>query len=291
MPIPPDDATGAPATKAVILSAGRGTRMRTAGPGIGRAPDPGQQWAAERGLKPLIPFHGQPFLAYGLSALARAGIREACMVVRPDPDGEAVDPVRAWARGAAEADGRKLRISFAVQHRPEGSARALLAAAEWAGEDPFVVVNADNLYPAEVLNLVRRLPRCGLAGFRASALVGKGGIPADRIASFALLEVDGRGCLADLVEKPDPAARVLFGPDPLVSMNCWRFTPRIFEACREVRASPRGEFELPAAVLELARSGGECVSVIPVDAGVVDLTGPDDIAGVERALRGREATW
>jgi dTDP-glucose pyrophosphorylase len=298
MPRSPNEPAPDAATKAVVLAAGRGTRMQRIGAGAAegdargdQAPDSGQRWAAERGLKPLIPFHGHPFLAYGLSALAEAGIQEVCVVVRPDGSRDAVDPIRSWVRSAADAQRRRLRIDCAVQERPEGSARALLAAAKWVGEDPFVTVNADNLYPADVLDRVRRLPGSGLAGFGAVALVEMGGIPSTRIASFALLEVDAHGCLVDLVEKPDADTRARFGADPRVSMNCWRFTPGIFDACREVRASPRGEFELPAAVLDLVRSGGECVTVVPVDAGVLDLTGQDDIAAVEEALRGREASW
>jgi dTDP-glucose pyrophosphorylase len=296
-PEPEPGPPGAPTRKAVVLAAGRGSRLRestmAAVPaGVGeRGLDPEQRWAAERGLKPLVPFHGAPFLAYGLAALARAGIREVCLVVRPDAGGSGEDPIRSWARGAAAGEGRSLRVDFAVQPRPEGSARALLSAERWVGDDSFLLVNADNLYPPEVLEGVGRLPGCGLAGFRSSGLLSGGRIPRGRIASFALLEVDGGGCLRNVVEKPDPEARAGFGPDPLVSMNCWRFTPGIFEACRSVPVSARGEYELPAAVLGRIRSGGGCVTVLPVDAEVLDLTEREDIARVEDALRGRGPSW
>ncbi len=298
-----------PATKAVVLAAGRGSRMRagatgarrgqadggrSAAPGAGHGlPDAAQRRAAELGLKPLVPFHGEPFLAYGLAALARAGIGEVCLVVRPDGEAEAgsLDPVREWALRAARGGGRSLRVDFAVQPRPEGSARALLAASDWVGVDPFLLVNADNLYPDFVLGRVRALPGTVLAGFRSSGLVARGGIPAERIASFALVAVDAEGFLVELVEKPDGPGRARFGPDPLVSMNCWRFTPSIFEACRRVAPSPRGEYELPAAVLELVRSEGERVTVLSCDAPVLDLTGWDDIVRVEEALRRKDHAW
>lgn len=279
-------------TRAVVLAAGRGSRLSAnvamKGSGEGRSHlDAHQVWAAERGLKPLVPFHGAPLLAYGLAALAEAGIREVCLVVRPDR----ADPIRAWARAAAVEGGRSLTVEFAVQSRPEGSARALLAASDWVGSDPFLLVNADNVYPPEVLAGVARVPGSGLAGFRASGLLSGGRIPAHRIASFALLEVDPDGCLSDIVEKPDPEARNRFGNDPLVSMNCWRFTPGILEACAAARPSTRGEYELPTAVLDRVRTGVERVRVLPVDAEVVDLTSPEDVPRVGEALRGRSAAW
>lgn len=48
-------------SKAVILAAGRGTRMQQEWPGA--RIDDAQRRMAEQGLKGLIPFHGHPFLA------------------------------------------------------------------------------------------------------------------------------------------------------------------------------------------------------------------------------------
>ncbi len=261
--------------KAVVLAAGRGARMqRGATPA---ALDPDQRRAADAGKKALVPFHGHAFLAHGLSALAEAGVREACLVVGPGPD-----PIRAHFERVRT---QRISLEFAVQERPTGSAHALLAAAGFAGHHPVLVVNADNLYPPEVVREVAALEGNGLAGFRASALAARGNIPAERIAAFALLEVDEGGCLVDIVEKPGAARLERFGPDPLVSMTLWRFTPRVFELCRALEPSVRGEYELPDAVRGLI---DECVRVVPVEAGVLDLTSRGDIPRVEARLRGSE---
>lgn len=254
--------------------------MRGGPAGANPAPalDVDQRAAAERGLKSLIPFHGHPFLAYVLSAAADGGIRDVCLVVGPGDD-----PVRARF---AEIETARLRITFAVQARPTGTAHALLAAEGFSGGDPVLVLNADNLYPAAVVERVRALPRCGLAGFRARGLEAHGNVPPARIADFAVVVADEAGCLASITEKPGAAALSELGDDPLVSMTCWRFTAEIFEACRRVPASARGEHELPDAALALAR-GGTCVRVEPVEAGVLDLTERADVAAVEERLRGR----
>jgi glucose-1-phosphate thymidylyltransferase len=242
--------------------------------------DAGQRAAADVGRKSLVPLGGHPLMSHILTVLADGGIGQVCLVVGP---GE--DPIR---RHYENLHADRLRISFAVQEAPTGSAHALLAAEAFAGADPVLVVNGDNLYPSDVVRGVCRLEGDGLAGFRAGALAREGGIPPERIAAFALLEVGPDGCLAGIVEKPDAAQLARFGPDPLVSMTCWRFTPAIFDACRRVAPSMRGEYELPDAVIARIREDGACVKVWPVEAGVLDLTRRADIPRVEELLRGRE---
>lgn len=264
--------------KAVVLAAGRGSRMQASG---GQDPplDPGQRGAAEAGRKALIPFHGHPFLSHILSALADGGVEQVCLVVGP---GE--DPVRGRY---AHLPTTRLRIDFAVQEAPTGSAQAVLAAESFTGADPFLVVNGDNLYPPQVVVPLVALEGEGLVGFSAAALSRKANIPPERIAAFALLEVDRHGCLRRIVEKPIPEEAAAFGPDAAVSMTCWRFAPAIFQACRRVAPSPRGEYELPDAV-GLRVEEGACFQVIPSQAGVLDLTRRGDIPAVETWLRGRE---
>ena len=62
-----------------------------------------------------------------------------------------------------------------------------------------------------------------------------------------MLELTG-DYLTRIIEKPTPAQLDALGPDVWVSMNCWRFDERIFDACRDVPLSSRGELELPVAV-------------------------------------------
>jgi len=76
-------------------------------------------------------------------------------------------------------------------------------------------------------------------------------------------------------------------PDALVSMNCWRFDARIFEACRDVPRSARGEYELPEAV-GLAVARGVRFRAIAAHGPVLDLSRRADAADVERRLAGVE---
>lgn len=264
---------GEPPRRAAILARGLGTRMRERDDAAPLAPE--QAAAAERGLKAMIPVGaGRPFLDYLLAAVADAGFAEACLVVGPEHDA-----VRArYGHGL-----RRLRVTFAVQREPRGTADAVLAAAELVGEEPFVVLNGDNYYPAAVLAMLRRAAPPALIGFSRAGLLRDGQIPPTRIARYALLDVAADGLLRRIVEKPDDAAaRVLAGAP--VSMNCWLLTREIVEACRRVRPSPRGELELTDAVQLAIDELGARVHVLPVDAPVLDLSHRADVAAVAARL-------
>ncbi|HUG41105.1 MAG TPA: sugar phosphate nucleotidyltransferase [Longimicrobiales bacterium] len=255
---------------AVVLAAGRGTRMRAA---ADVALTPAQAAAADAGHKFLVPIHGRPFLDHVLDELEAAGFDELCLVVAPD------SPLLQHGGPLATR-----RVRLAVQPEPRGGADALLAAEPVVGDGDLVVINADNLYPASVLRGMRELDGPGLAGFDREALVRESNIPPDRVAAFALVREEG-GLLAEIVEKPSPETLAAMAGSR-VSMTCWRFDASIFDACRDVAPSGRGELELPDAVA-LAINRGARFRVVPVGAGVLDLSRREDIPVVERLVAAR----
>ncbi len=263
-----------PVSSAVILARGLGTRMRRHDPAA--ALDPAQASVAAAGLKAMIPDGaGRPFLDHLLSALADAGIADVVLVVAPDH--------AAIRDHYASQPPTRVRLRYAVQAEPRGTADALLAAEPLVGAQPFLVQNADNLYPVAALRALAALGEPGLVAFTRDGLLADGSIAAERIAAFALLLIDGNGYLQDLVEKPDAAAVSAAPADAPVSMNLWRFDPRIFDACRRVPRSPRGEHELPEAV-RLAIGEGMRVRAITMRSGVLDLSARGDVAEVAARL-------
>jgi dTDP-glucose pyrophosphorylase len=253
--------------KAVVLARGLGTRMRAADPDV-RLSDV-QRAAADAGLKPMIPVNGRPFLDYALGALADAGIGEVALIVAPEHD-----EIR---RHYASLPPTRIDLSFVVQPDPLGTADAVLAAAAWTRGEPFLAMNADNLYPVAALVQLAALDEPGLLAFDRDDLVRSGNIRADRVRSFAVLDVDADGYLARIVEKPASLDEIL------VSMNCWRFDSRIFDACRRVPRSARGELELPEAVA-LATVRGIRFKALRADGPVLDLSRRADAVDVERRL-------
>jgi dTDP-glucose pyrophosphorylase len=198
-----------------------------------------------------------------------------------------IGPEHGAVRAHFETGGaRRVRVHFAVQERPLGTADAVLAAETFAAGERFLVLNGDNYYPVPVLERMAAVDEPAVAAFSRSALVADGKMAPERIARFALLDIGPDGYVRRIVEKPDPAALAAFGPDPRVSMNCWVLDARIFGACRTVAPSPRGELELPLAVQAAIAAGAMRVRAVMVDAAVLDLSSRDDVATVTTGLAG-----
>jgi glucose-1-phosphate thymidylyltransferase len=268
------------ATAAVILARGLGTRMRAATAGV--ALDAGQASAAAAGLKGLIPDSaGRPFLDHVLSSLADAGVTEVCLVVAPGHS-----PVRAHYEAHPT---RRLRLAWAVQEEPLGTANALLAAEAWAAGREVLILNADNLYAVEAIRALVTLGEPGVIAFDPDALLALGNIPAARLAGFAALTMDAHGYLEAILEKPSAEALAALGATPWVGMNLWRVNAAVFSACRDVAPSPRGELELPLAIL-LAIHRGQPIRAVTMRAGVLDLSRQEDIPEVAARLGARECS-
>ena len=242
-----------------------------------RAPDgaaplaPDQAAAADTGVKAMIPV-GRPFLDYVLSGLADAGFKEVCIVVAPDDS-----TIREYyAKHAVPA---RIRVSFAVQQEAKGTADAVLPVEDFAGGEPFVVLNGDNYYPPDVLQALRLADGCAGVAFSREGLLRTGEIPADRIAKYAILDVAEDGELKRIVEKPGTST-----PGDRASMNCWRLTSDMFRACREVPLSPRGEYELLVAIGYAIGQLGISFHMVSADAAVLDLSRRADVPTVAARL-------
>jgi glucose-1-phosphate thymidylyltransferase len=164
----------------------------------------------------------------------------------------------------------------------------VLAAERWIGDDAFLVMNGDNLYSVRDLSALGALREPGLLGFAPEDLVRSGNVPADRVRAFALVEQDAGGHLTRIVEKPAPEEMTRLGPAARVSMNCWRFDSRIFDACRTVTPSSRGELELPAAVALAISQTSVRFRVLPATGPVLDLSRRADAMDLSRRLAGTE---
>jgi dTDP-glucose pyrophosphorylase len=260
-------------TKAVILARGLGSRMRTAD--ADAVLNDGQARVADQGLKAMIPV-GRPLLDHSLHMLADAGITDVCLVIGPEHGA-----VRAYY---AQQHLSRVRLHFAEQREPRGTSDAVASAERFADGDVVLVMNGDNYYPLDAVRTVAAVQASAVVGFSADGLVAHSNIPAARIRQFALLQSSDDGTLATLVEKPDAATYALLAPHALVSMNLWSFSPVIYEACRQVTPSVRGELELQDAVRIAMTALGERFVVVPSDAGVLDLSTRGDVAAVTAAL-------
>jgi len=266
--------------KAVILAAGLGSRMRKSD-AVNLSPE--QDSAAGTGIKAMIPLAGKrPFLDYILTELADAGFEKICIIIGP---GAEFNMLKEYYTALKP---ERINICYAVQNEPKGTANAVSSAEKFADGDHFIMINSDNLYPAKALRMLREINCSATAAFESDALVKHGNISADKISKFAVLEPDENMNLRRIVEKPSDEYMKKLGKNIYVSMNCWRFSPLIFEACRNIKPSVRGEYEIASAVSYAIENLHESFKMMPVALPVLDMTGRSDITILESLLKNSE---
>jgi glucose-1-phosphate thymidylyltransferase len=271
------DGGSARTTQAVILARGLGTRMRRETQGDSAALNDDQRRAAAQGAKGMMPLGGRPFLDYVLSALADAGIRDVTLVVAPEHD-----QIRQYFERTQVPE--RVRVRFAVQAEPRGTADAVLSVRGTVADAPFLVLNSDNYYPVAAFRDLAAVHASGLVAFEAETLVRESRLEPERVLKFALLDIGDDDILRAVREKPSADDPLAQRTERWVSMNLWSFSPVIFEACARVRPSARGELEIQDAVTIAMRELGEPFHVVRMRSGVLDMSSRADVAFVASQL-------
>ncbi len=208
--------------KGLVLSGGSGTRLRP---------------ITYTGAKQLVPVANRPILFYVVDNLVDAGIRDIGVVISP----ETGDEVRA-----ALGDGSRwgARIEYVVQDRPRGLAHAVLVARPFLGGDDFCMFLGDNLIGTKIAaaaDTFRATP-----AYEASVMLKEVPNP----SAFGVAELDERGRIARLVEKPrEPRSK-------LALVGIYFFRASVFEAIAEIKPSARGELEITDTLSRILERGG-----------------------------------
>lgn len=234
--------------KAVVLAAGEGRRLR---PLTRETP------------KALLEVAGEPILARCLRTL-RELEPEAYVIVVGHLGG------RIEARFGREYE--DVPIEYAHQAERKGLAHALLAAERSVAGD-FLAMHGDNVFRADLRPVVER----HAAERPAATILVEPAPPSGAVRGACA--VDGRGRMVGAVEHPGPAER-RWG---FAVAGFYLFSPVIFDACRAIRPSARGELELPDALSWLIRRGHP-VGAVPLRGRRVNVNAPEDLAAAERLL-------
>src|SRR5262249_32566166 len=134
-----------------------------------------------------------------------------------------------------------LRVVYVEQDAPRGLAHAVLTAEEVLAGSPFVMYLGDNLLRDGIAELVEEFKRS-----RPDALILLQHVP--NPSDYGVAELDGDRVVR-LVEKP---------PEPrsdLALVGVYMFTPAVFDACRAIEPSRRGELEITDAIQTLIDRG------------------------------------
>jgi glucose-1-phosphate thymidylyltransferase len=128
-----------------------------------------------------------------------------------------------------------------------GLAHCVLIAADFLGDDDFVMYLGDNLLEQDLAAFVHAFEVARLGAEPPTAQILLKQVPDPQ--RFGIAELDGDGNVVRLVEKPaDP-------PSDLALVGVYLFDRTINEAVRAIEPSPRGELEITDAIQWLVDQG------------------------------------
>ncbi len=235
---------------AVILAAGRGTRMK----GL-----------TEDLPKAMLPIAGRPLLEHILLTLRNAGIERFVVVT-----GYHADRIENHF-----GDGARLGVELVYRRQEvqDGTARALLLGRDSIGDRPFLLAWGDILaepgnYPALLATFRERQPD-GLLGVNWVADPCRG----------AAVYVDADNRIERILEKPPPGTAQTHWNNAGIAV----FRPAVFDYAAAVKPSPRGEYEIPDAISAML-ADGLAIYAFPLQGFWSDVGTPEDLKRAEELL-------
>ena len=239
--------------KAVILAAGKGTRMGA---------------LTEELPKPMLPVEGKPILEHIISGITAQGVREVCLIV-----GWKAEVIREYF-----GDGSMLgiEINYAVQEVQDGTGKAPELAKRFVGDDSFLLTYGDILVRADTY--AQMIARCGEDDFSGLITV----TPGEDVRKGAINFFDNSFCLKKIVEKPSNeqlnqlrTEGWLKDTEPIwYNAGIYIFKPVLFDHTAKLQKSPRGEFELTDAI-ETMINASETIAGAKIEGRWIDVRDPE----------------
>lgn len=231
-----------PITKAVLLAAGRGTRMRELTSDL---------------PKPMLQVQGKPILQHIIEGMRAAGVTDVLLVV-----GWRAEVVREFF-GDGEQFG--VRVRYETQVVQDGTGKVVGLARSFCGNDSFLLSYGDILLdPANY-------PRLAALGEEVEAIISVK--RSDDVSQGGAVFVNERFEMIDLREKPQPGEPT----SPWYNAGVYAFRSSIFDFTSRLQRSSRGEFELTDAIRNLALSGRK-VQALELRGEWADVRDPEILA-------------
>jgi dTDP-glucose pyrophosphorylase len=230
-------------TKAVVLAAGRGTRMR--------------ELTVSR-PKPMVEVSGRPVLSYILEGLRDAGVRKILIVI-----GYRKEVVVNHFRDGSELG---VEIVYAEQIRQDGTGKVVELAKDFCGSDPFILSYGDILVDASSYRLLTRPGDSDIVmTVRYTEDASKGGA----------VYVNEKFEVIDLREKqlPEEATTSWY------NAGVYSFNSTIFSYVARLQKSLRGEYELTDAIRAMAHDGKK-VKAVEIKGYWADVRDPEVLSAL-----------
>ena len=234
--------------KAIILSAGEGSRMR---PLTLTKP------------KTMLPVAGKPIIQYNIESLRDNGIKDILLIVRYKEE-----MVRDYF-----GDGHDfgVNISYKTQKDFLGTANAISYGEDFI-KDSLIVLNGDIILDNEIINEI--IKKYNYMKPDTLMLLTEVEDP----SAFGVVEIEN-GNIKSIVEKPKKEE----APSNLVNAGIYVFNKDIFEKIKKTELSERGEYEITDSV-SLQIADGKTVIGHKTSKDWIDVGRPWELIEVNEEL-------
>ena len=228
-------------TKAVVLAAGRGKRMRELTNDI---------------PKPMVQVHGKPVVEYIIEGLRDAGIEKVLLIV-----GYRKETVIDFFGSGSDFG---VQIDYIEQVTQDGTGRVVELARDFCGNNSFILSYGDVLVDLSCyMPLTRPMDEEIRVTVRRMEDVTQGGA----------VYLNDAFEVIDLREKQLPGEV----DTPWYNAGIYTFKSSIFTYVARLEKSPRGEYELTDAIRAAARDGRK-VKAIEIKGKWADVRDPEVLA-------------
>ena len=213
--------------KGIILAGGSGTRLYPITYAIS---------------KQIMPVYDKPMIYYPLSTLMLAGIKDILIISTPHD-------LPQFEKLFGDGHHLGLNFSYKVQEVPNGLAQAFVLGEEFIGDDSCALVLGDNIFYG-----------MGLGNTLEKNANPNGGIVyAYQVSDperYGVVEFDSNRKVISIEEKPTNPKSKFAVP------GLYFYDNDVVEIAKNIKPSPRGEYEITDINLEYLRRGKLSVSVL-----------------------------